>query len=203
MIKFMTTIVGLVCLLMLGCGESASTSTATTAPSKEYLNMSGPLSITVKSLAGEDVNLASYQGNVVMIVNTASKCGLTPQYEKLQALHEKYHAQGLRILGFPANNFAGQEPGSNEQIAAFCQTNYGVAFDMFAKVSVKGDDQTPLYAYLTSEQTNGQFAGDITWNFEKFLIDKSGNVIARFDPKVTPDDPQVVEAIEAALAQGS
>ena len=159
------------------------------------------LDFEMNSLAGEPVNLGQYYGDVVLMVNVASKCGLTPQYEQLQALHEKYADQGLSILGFPANNFGKQEPGTDKQIAEFCKENYGVQFDMFSKISVKGEDQCPLYAYLTGDQTNGEFAGEIKWNFTKFLISREGKVVARFEPRVKPDSKEVIEAIERELAK--
>lgn len=152
--------------------------------------------ITVKDIDGNDVKLDTYKGKVLLIVNTASKCGLTPQYEGLQALYDKYKDKGLVVLGFPANNFMGQEPGTNEEIKEFCTLRYKVTFPMFAKISVKGEDQHPLYELLTG--TDG-FDGDITWNFEKFLVDKDGKILSRFSPKVTPEDPEIIKAIEAAL----
>ncbi|MBX7168983.1 MAG: glutathione peroxidase [Pirellulales bacterium] len=155
----------------------------------------------MKSLTGKEVDLAKYQGKVVLIVNVASKCGLTPQYEQLEALHEKYADKGLVILGFPANEFGKQEPGSDDEIAEFCEQNYGVKFDMFSKVVVKGDGICPLYQFLTSPETDPKFAGPITWNFEKFLVDRQGNVIQRFSPKVKPDAAEVIKAIEAELAK--
>jgi glutathione peroxidase len=127
------------------------------------------LNFTMKSLDGKDVPLSKYQGKVVLIVNVASRCGYTPQYKGLQALHDKYAAKGLAILGVPSNDFGKQEPGSSEEIAEFCQKNYGVKFDMFEKVVVKGEGQTPLYKFLTSSETNPKFAGPIKWNFNKFL----------------------------------
>lgn len=159
------------------------------------------LNFKMKSLEGKDVDLADYQGKVVMIVNVASQCGLTPQYEALQALHKKYSSEGLVILGFPANEFGEQEPGTDDEIASFCKDNYGVEFDMFSKVVVKGDDQCPLYKFLTSEETNPKFAGEISWNFEKFLLDREGNVVARFEPKIKPESEEVVETIETELAK--
>ena len=159
------------------------------------------LAFELPALDGTPTHLADYQGQVVLIVNTASQCGLTPQYEQLQSLHEQYADAGLAILGFPANNFGSQEPGSDEEIAAFCEENFGVGFDMFAKLSVKGEDQHPLYTYLTSEDTNPAHAGDITWNFEKFLVNRKGEVIARFGPRTKPNAPEVVKAIETALKQ--
>ena len=159
------------------------------------------LDFKMKSLTGKDVDLSKYKGKVVMMVNTASKCGLTPQYKGLQELHAKYAPQGLAILGFPANDFGKQEPGSDEEIGAFCQKNYGVEFDMFSKVAVTGENKAPLYKHLTSPQTNPKFAGEISWNFEKFLIGRNGEIIGRFSPKVTPTSEEVTKAIEAALAQ--
>jgi glutathione peroxidase len=153
----------------------------------------------VKDIDGKEVKLDAYKGKVVMIVNTASKCGNTPQYEGLQALYDKYKDKGFVVLGFPANNFMGQEPGTEKEIKEFCTLKYNVTFPMFSKVSVKGADQTPLYTFLTNKESNPGFDGDISWNFEKFLTDKNGKVIARFSPKTKPDDAKIVEAIEAAL----
>lgn len=155
----------------------------------------------MKSLAGQDVDLSKYKGKVLLIVNTASKCGNTPQYAALEKLSETYRKQGLEILGFPANNFGSQEPGSNEEIGAFCTKNYGVTFDMFSKISVKGADKAPLYTYLT-EEANPQFKGDVTWNFEKFLISRDGKLVGRFTPKTQPGSPEVVAAIEHELKAG-
>jgi glutathione peroxidase len=159
------------------------------------------LNFKMKSLSGKPVDLSKYKGKVVLIVNVASQCGLTPQYEQLEELHEKYSGKGLAILGFPANEFGSQEPGSDEEISEFCEKNFGVKFDMFSKVVVKGEGQCPLYKFLTSKETDPKFAGDITWNFEKFLIDRNGNVVARFSPKVKPDSEEVVSAIEDELAK--
>ena len=156
---------------------------------------------TMKSIDGQDVDLSKYDGKVLLIVNVASKCGLTPQYKDLQALHDKYSDKGLAILGFPANNFMGQEPGTNSEIKAFCTENYGVKFDMFSKISVKGDDIHPMYAELTSKEKNGEYGGDIQWNFDKFLADKDGNIIARFSPRTVPSDESITSAIEANLAK--
>jgi glutathione peroxidase len=161
---------------------------------------STPLQFTVKDIDGKDVNLSDYKGKVVMIVNVASKCGNTPQYAGLEKMYEKYKDQGFVILGFPANNFGSQEPGSNSQIKEFCSSTYHVAFPMMGKVSVKGDDKAPLYKYLTTADTNGEFAGEVEWNFGKFLIDRNGAVIARFAPKTKVETPQVVSEVEKALA---
>jgi len=159
------------------------------------------LNFKMKSLAGKEVDLSQYQGKVVLIVNVASKCGYTPQYKGLQTLHDKYASEGLVVLGVPANDFLKQEPGTNEQIAKFCESKYGVKFDMLAKVSVKGEEQTPLYKYLTSKETNPSFGGDIKWNFTKFLIGRNGDIVARFETKVAPESETVTKAIEAELAK--
>ena len=145
----------------------------------------------MKDIDGKEVDLADYKGKVVLIVNVASKCGLTPQYEQLVAINKKYKDQGFTILGFPANNFMGQEPGTYAVIKTFCSTTYGVDFPIFSKISVKGDDQDPLYAELTSKEANGEFGGDIKWNFDKFLVNKDGKVVARFDPPVKPDSAEI------------
>jgi glutathione peroxidase len=183
---------------------SCATLLASQAWGAEGEEKSGPLDFKMKTLAGKEVELAEkYQGKVVLLVNVASKCGLTPQYKELQALHEKYSDKGLAIVGVPCNQFRGQEPGTAEEIAEFCETNYGVQFDLLSKVNVKSDepDQSPLYEYLTSEETNPKFAGNITWNFEKFLIGRNGQVVARFAPRTKPDDPEVIKSIEAELAK--
>jgi glutathione peroxidase len=156
----------------------------------------------MKSIDGEAVELKDFKGKVVLMVNVASKCGLTPQYEALQALYAEYEDRGFVVLGFPANNFGSQEPGSNPEIKEFCTLNYGVTFPMFAKISVKGEDQHPLYAFLTGSGSNPRFGGEIRWNFTKFLLDREGNVVARFEPRTKPDSPEVVSAIESALGDG-
>jgi glutathione peroxidase len=148
---------------------------------------------TLNSIEGKPAPLSAYQGKVVLIVNVASRCGFTPQYAGLEALYEKYIDRGFVILGFPANNFGGQEPGTNEEIKTFCSSKYNVTFPMYSKISVKGDDKAPLYQFLTAT------GGEIQWNFTKFLVDKNGKVVARFEPKVTPESPEVAEAIEKAL----
>lgn len=153
---------------------------------------------TMKTIKGEEKPLKDYNGKAMLIVNVASKCGLTPQYEQLQKLHEKYSDKGLAILGFPCNQFLRQEPGSEEEIQQFCSVNYGVTFDMFSKIDVNGKNRHPLYEHLAGD--NAKFPGKISWNFEKFLVNKDGEVVARFDPKVTPDSAEVVEAIEKEIA---
>jgi len=153
-----------------------------------------------KTIDGASKKLADYEGKVTLIVNLASQCGLTPQYAGLQALHEEYGPRGFVVLGFPANEFGSQEPGSNEQIKDFCTTRFGVKFDMFAKVKVKGPGIDPLFAFLTSPETNPKFSGDIKWNFNKFLVGKHGEVLARFEPQVEPTSLEVKAAVERALA---
>ncbi|MEO8876999.1 MAG: glutathione peroxidase [Polyangiaceae bacterium] len=155
---------------------------------------------SVKTITGSEKKLADYDGKPLLVVNVASACGLTPQYAGLEKLHETYGARGLAILGFPANEFGAQEPGSNDEIKTFCETKFGVEFAMFAKVKVKGEGVDPLFGFLTSKQDNPDFGGEIKWNFNKFLIDKHGKVIARFEPQVEPNSPEVTKAIEAALA---
>jgi glutathione peroxidase len=156
---------------------------------------------TMKSIDGQPVSLKSYSGKVVMLVNVASKCGFTPQYAALEALYEKYKDRGFVIVGIPANNFGSQEPGTNEEIKKFCSNKYNVTFPMMSKVSVLGDDKTPLYQFLTDKSKDPQFGGDIQWNFTKFLFDRNGNAVARFEPKVTPDSPEVQTAVESALGK--
>jgi glutathione peroxidase len=159
------------------------------------------LDFTMKSLAGQDVALSKYQGKVVLIVNVASKCGLTPQYKQLEALYGKHAKEGLVILGFPCNQFLHQEPGSAEEIQKFCTVNYGVTFPLFAKIEVNGKGACPLYKYLTGLDAPPAGKGKIHWNFEKFLVGRNGAVAARFAPRTTPDAPEVVRAIEAELAR--
>ena len=158
-----------------------------------------PLDFTVKTIDGKEQNLEQYKGKVVMIVNVASKCGYTPQYAALEKLYKTYADRGFVILGFPANNFRSQEPGSDEQIKTFCTSKYGVTFPMMSKISVEGPDQAPIYKFLTEPETAGEFAGPIGWNFNKFIIDRNGNLIARYNSKTTPDDPEVTGEIEKAL----
>src|SRR5882672_6441998 len=157
---------------------------------------SGAYEFTMNSIDGKATPLANFKGKVTLIVNVASKCGYTPQYAGLEALYEKYKAKGFVIVGVPANNFGGQEPGTNEEIKTFCSRNYNVTFPMMSKVSVKGADKTPLYQYLTS--ANG---GEIKWNFTKFLIDKKGGIASRFESAVSPESAEMIKAIEQALAQ--
>jgi len=156
--------------------------------------------IKVKNIMGIEQSLRDYKGKVLLIVNTASKCGFTKQYDGLQRLYDKYKDRGLEILGFPANNFMYQEPGNDETILNFCRVNFGVNFPLFAKISVRGKNIDPLYKYLTDKETNPNYGGKITWNFNKFLISRDGEIIDRFDSKTEPEDPKVISALEQALA---
>ena len=176
--------------------------------------MTAPIyGIAANKIDGTPASLGDYAGSVMLIVNVASKCGQTPQYEGLEALYAKYKDRGFVVLGFPANNFSGQEPGSNEEIASFCRSVYGVDFPMFAKISVRGEDQAPLYRMLTGAQPRRtlnatpkpgavakQAEKDVRWNFEKFLVSRGGDVIARFDPDVVPTDPILIGAVEKELS---
>ncbi|WPU65704.1 glutathione peroxidase [Peredibacter starrii] len=176
-------------------------------------------SFNVKKIDGSQASLNDYKGQVMLVVNVASKCGLTPQYDGLEKLHENYHSKGLAVLGFPANEFLAQEPGTNAEIQEFCRMNYGIKFPMFEKIVVKGDGQHPLYAFLTETKPNatmkpdgtlierlkskGLLSGkdnDIKWNFEKFLINRKGEVVDRFSPELDPQDPIIVKAVERELA---
>lgn len=156
--------------------------------------------VPVKTLLGEEASLREHAGEVLLVVNVASKCGLTPQYAGLEDLQHTYESQGFSVLGFPCNQFGGQEPGSAEEIATFCSATYGVTFPLYEKIDVNGAQRHPLYQELTTHADEDGIAGDIQWNFEKFLIGKDGSVLARFRPRITPEDPAVVAAVEAALS---
>jgi glutathione peroxidase len=166
---------------------------------RAFADQPTPLTGQMKKIDGSAVDLSQYKGKTVLIVNVASRCGYTPQYKGLQSLFDKYKDKGLVILGFPANEFGGQEPGSDAEIATFCSSKYGVTFDMFSKIVVKGPGMAPLYKTLTE---SSKPAGDVKWNFEKFLVDRDGKIAGRFGSGVSPDDPAFVKAIEAALAKG-
>jgi len=155
--------------------------------------------IPLRTLDGQPTTLGAYSGKALLLVNVASKCGLTPQYTGLERLHEEYSARGFSVLGFPCNQFAGQEPGSAEEIQEFCSSTYGVTFPLFSKIDVNGPDRHPLYAALTAVPDPDGAAGDVQWNFEKFLLDPAGAPVARFRPTTTPEDAAVLAAIEAVL----
>jgi glutathione peroxidase len=153
----------------------------------------------INTLDGSPADLSEFEGKALLLVNVASKCGLTPQYEGLQKLHEQYAARGFEVLGFPCNQFMGQEPGTAEEIREFCDTTYGVTFPLFEKIDVNGDQQHPIYAELEQQADADGEAGDVKWNFEKFLVAPDGKVVGRFRPQVAPEDPALVAAIEAQL----
>lgn len=167
---------------------------------KDDVPVGDALAFDAKTIDGADTSLGEYQGKVVLVVNVASKCGLTPQYEGLEALYQKYKDKGLVVLGFPCNQFGGQEPGSEAEIKEFCSSKYDVTFPMFSKIEVNGDGAAPLYKYLTSQSTQPVGSGDISWNFEKFLIGRDGQLLARFSPRTKPSDAELVSAIEKAMA---
>ncbi len=192
---FRILLVGSIAALVLGVAFYGR------ATEDESDKMPDALKFKMKSLGGQEVDLGKYRGKVVLIVNVASKCGLTPQYEQLEGLHKKYSSKGLAILGFPCNQFAQQEPGTAEEIRQFCSTKYGVSFPLFAKIEVNGDGACPLYKYLTGLDVKPAGTGKISWNFEKFILGRDGQVVARFAPRTKPDDPEVLKVIEAELAK--
>ncbi len=169
-------------------------------PNKKKV-VSPALDFTMKNIEGHDVYLGDHQGDVLLVVNVASKCGLTPQYKDLEAFYKKYKDQGVTVLAFPANNFNAQEPGTNKQIKQFCKAKFDVTFDLFAKVSVKGDDKCDLYKFLTDTGKNGKFGGEIAWNFQKFLFDRTGRVVARFEPRENPMGDKVVQFVDKLLKE--
>jgi glutathione peroxidase len=186
-------------ILVFACVVAWSLAVSTSARSSTPTD--GVYQFTMKNIDGKSVPLGKYHGKVLLIVNVASLCGNTPQYAKLEDIYNTYRKQGLRILGFPANNFHAQEPGDNQQIKEFCTSTYHVTFDMFSKISVKGDDQDPLYKYLTDKSTDPKFGGDIDWNFAKFIIGRNGEILARFPAHEDPTSPDVIAALQSALAQ--
>ncbi len=191
----MSRLFALLCILTVGCVAFFLSQTPRISAGSPSI-----FDFKMKDIDGKDVKLKKYKGNVLLVVNTASKCGYTPQYESLQATFDKYKDKRFYVLGFPANNFGGQESGTEAEIKEFCTSKYKVTFPMFAKISVKGADKDPLYAYLTDLQINPVYGGDITWNFNKFLIDRNGKIVGRFTSKEKPDGDAVTAAIEEALA---
>ena len=188
-------------ITLLACVAVAATVAPSPAkqatPAQGSKPVHGIYDFHVKTIHGADTSLAVFKGRTVLIVNTASKCGFTPQYESLETLYQKYHAQGFEVLAFPANNFNQQEPGTDAEIQTFCTLNYQTTFPLFSKISVKGDGIAPLYTYLTR---SSPFPGDIEWNFTKFLVGRDGKVIARFSSKVDPLAKDVTDRLETALA---
>lgn len=199
--KIETIILVLAVMAGLSC-KSKDNSTGTTEPPEQAQQAAPVESIygfELNNIDGNPVKLAEYKDKVLLIVNVASECGYTPQYAGLQAIYEKYKDRGFAVLGFPANNFGNQEPGTDAQIKQFCTTTFGVTFPMFSKISVKGDDKHPLYRYLTETEPGRQFGGEIKWNFNKFLIDSNGQVVAVYGSKTEPQDTQLIADIENAL----
>jgi len=191
---------GLAVLLpAVGCGAREGAEAAERPATQETQAMS-IYDFTVNDIDGNPVSLSEYEGKVLLLVNVASKCGFTGQYEGLQKLYETYRDRGLVILGFPANDFMSQEPGTDEEIKEFCTLNYGVTFPMFSKISVKGDDRHPLYRFLTDKEIHPETGGKISWNFNKFLVNREGDVVARFGSRDKPMSEGIVRAVEAALA---
>lgn len=186
----------LVALLALGAAAFAGAGLVTTAAAKGRPVSDSIHQFKVRTIDGKDRSLSEYGGKALLVVNTASRCGFTPQYKSLEALYEKYRERGFEVLAFPANNFMGQEPGTDSEIATFCETKYRTTFPLFSKISVKGDDMAPLYAWLT--KTSG-FPGDIGWNFTKFLVGPDGKVVARFDSRTDPLDRKLVSKLEETL----
>lgn len=173
-------------------------STCSAAPIKES-KMPGPLDFKMTGIDGKEFDLSKYKGKVVLFVNVASQCGYTKQYTGLQAIYEKYEKKGFVVIGVPANDFGSQEPGTNEEIVKFCSSKYNVTFPMLAKVAVKGKEKTPLYEFLTSKETNPNYAGEIGWNFEKFLVNKKGEVVGKFKSGIAPESDELIKAITAEL----
>ncbi|WP_438004975.1 glutathione peroxidase [Sorangium sp. So ce321] len=190
----LATSIALACVV--GCGKDVQQPSPELTPGAAQEGKAMSLhDFTVKTIDGQDRSLGDYRGKVLLVVNTASECGYTPQYAGLEALHDRLEDRGFSVLGFPSNDFGAQEPGTDAEIASFCSTKYGVSFPMFSKIPVKGGSKHPLYAFLTQSAP----AGEVKWNFTKFLIGKDGSVIARFESSVTPDDPKLTQAIDKAL----
>ncbi len=193
-----TLILFLCCIINIGCNDKIVSKSDIAAKSATESKQS-VYDFEVDDIDGNKVSLSKYKNQVMLIVNTASECGLTPQYKDLQELYDKYKDKDFVILGFPANNFMGQEPGNNTQIKQFCEANFGVTFPMFSKISVKGNDIAPLYKYLTSKDLNGVLDASVSWNFQKFLIDKNGNIVASFSPKTTVKEEKFINILEELL----
>jgi glutathione peroxidase len=184
-------------ILLLGVDSGIRAGDASTGKSKQMTIYD----FSLNDIDGKQVRLDQYRGKVLLLVNVASQCGFTPQYEGLQKIYSQYKDKGFLVLGFPANNFGGQEPGTNQEIKTFCSTKFHATFPMFSKISVKGNDKHPLYQFLTEAETDPKFSGEIKWNFNKFLVDRKGNIVARFDSPDTPESEKVTTAIEATLAE--
>lgn len=195
MVRFFCAIV--VVMIALGVSLQANPATAQERGPLMTSKTTSLYDFTMPDIDGKPVNLGQYRGKVLLLVNTASLCGNTPQYSDLQSLYEQYHDKGFEILAFPANNFGQQEPGSNEEIKSFCFTKYSLTFPLFSKISVKGPDKHPLYQYLTEQSP---YPGEVEWNFQKYLVDRSGNIVGRFHHRTKPSAPEVVKEVERTLA---
>jgi glutathione peroxidase len=193
----------LIALTVVPCSafQTAPDSDSKTQTTENATSAPAALDFTMKSIDGEDVDLSNYHGNVILFVNVASKCGYTKQYEQLQQLHQDYAEQGLSVVGVPCNQFGGQEPGSEAEIAEFCSSKFGVEFDLLAKVDVKGSDKCELYDHLTNLDLAPVGAAEIKWNFEKIIVNRMGEPIGRFDSKTKPDSDEMIEMLETALAE--
>ena len=195
---FFHWVVWVFCMGLLGCGDGVQSDHDQVPP--QVSDFKSPIySFKLKDIDGWPIALSRYEGKVLLVVNVASECRFTHQYANLQRLYMKYRDRGFVVLGLPTNDFGSQEPGTNAEIKEFVTSQYNIMFPLFSKISVKGKDMHPLYQYLTSPETSGEFAGPITWNFNKFLIGKGGTTIARFGSEIDPLDPQITEAVEAAL----
>lgn len=184
-------------MLLFSCQNQAQTKSAKATEKTKHMAKETIYQYKVTTLDGKEFDFAKLKGKKILIVNTASKCGLTPQYKDLEALYKEYKDKGFVIVGFPANNFAAQEPGSNEEIAEFCEMNYGVTFPMMEKISVKGDDMAPIYHFLTEKSKNGLQDSEVEWNFQKYLINEKGELEKVIHPQTLPTDPQVIDWIKA------
>lgn len=185
-------------LLMIGCQGNAQDKKTNKSATKTTMNQNQSIhKFKTETLSGDTFDFASLKGKKILVVNTASKCGLTPQYEQLEEIYKKYQADNFVIVGFPANNFASQEPGTNEEIGAFCQKNYGVTFPMMSKISVKGDDMDAIYKFLTRKSENGVQDSEVKWNFQKYLIDENGKLVKVISPETLPTDESIVSWIRS------
>ena len=184
-------------LLLFSCQNQAQVKSEKSTPTKKTTMKSSIYQFKTEDLSGGTFDFATLKGKKILIVNTASKCGLTPQYEQLEALYKAYKDQNFVIIGFPANNFASQEPGTNAEIGAFCQKNYGVTFPMMGKISVKGDDQNEIYQFLTQKRKNGLQDSEVEWNFQKYLLNEKGELVKVISPKTLPTDPEIVSWIKS------
>lgn len=190
-------IIGVCTLFLFGCQNKVQNKSAEESQINQAMATETIYQYKVKDLYGEEFDFSALKGKKIIVVNTASKCGLTPQYKELEALYKEYNSEGLVIIGFPANNFAGQEPGTNAEIAEFCEQNYGVTFPMMDKISVKGDDIAPIYKFLTEKNKNGLQDSEVEWNFQKYLIDEKGNLAKVIGPRTLPTDPEVIGWIKS------